>query len=151
MKNQNEEILIQNEKLKKQNELIISQSAELEWANIYHDTIRDKEWLKNLAISPGRWAGNYSFLYVLVKILSDYRPDKILELGLGESSEIVSSFLDNYLSNSKHLIVEQDENWINSFSSKFQLSKKSEVIHLKLGIKTVNNNPVNHTIVLKRK
>ena len=98
--------------------------------------------MKNLAISPGRWAGNYSFLYVLVRILSDYKPKKIIEFGLGESSKIVSSFLNNELQNSTHLIIEQDENWIEAFKSRFNLSKNSELLPLPLEVKMVNGFPV---------
>src|SRR5688500_5133211 len=109
LKLQNENLKVQNDDIKAQNEDIKARNAELEWAHIFHDTIKDKKWLRNLGISPGRWAGNYSFLYVLVKILSEYKPKKIIEFGLGESSKIVSSFLNNELQNSTHLIVEQDE------------------------------------------
>jgi len=119
-----------------------AQNNELEWAHIYHDTIRDKEWLKNLAVSPGRWAASYSFLYVLVRILSDYKPNKIIEFGLGESSKIVSSFLNNELVNSTHLIIEQDESWIEAFKSRFDLSKNSQVLHLPLEVTTVKGFPV---------
>ena len=93
--------------------------------------------MKNLSISPGRWAGNYSLFYLLVRILSDYQPNKILELGLGESSKLVSSFLDNQLKNSKHLIVEQDKNWIDSFTSRFELSKNSEILYLPVVSKNI--------------
>ncbi|GAL81813.1 hypothetical protein JCM19274_372 [Algibacter lectus] len=34
---------------------------ELEWANIYHDSIRGKNALQNLPLNIGRWAGNYTF------------------------------------------------------------------------------------------
>jgi hypothetical protein len=142
LKKQNEKIIVQNENIRKQNELLISQCSELEWANIYHDAIRDKEWLEILSLSPGRWAVNYSFLYVLVRILTDCRPNKILELGLGESTKIVSSFLDNYLAKSTHLIIEQDLLWIDDFSSRFELSPNSNITHLELETKIVNNKPV---------
>lgn len=129
------EFRIRDENLKTQN-------AELEWAHIYHDTIKDKAWLKNLAVSPGRWAANYSFFYILVRILSDYKPKRIIEFGLGESSKIVSSFLNNELIDSTHLIIEQDEVWIDAFQSRFKLSSKSEMLHLPLEVKTVKEYPV---------
>lgn len=127
----------QNLHLANQNEQIRLQNSELEWANIYHDTIRDKAWLRNIAISPGRWAVNYSFLYILVRILSDHKPHKIIEFGLGESSKIVSAFLETELPDSSHLIIEQDKNWIESFRSRFNLSKNSSIIHLPLEEKIV--------------
>lgn len=143
VKDQNEKILIQYENLKKQNDLIASQNKELEWAAIYHDTIKDKEWLKNISLSPGRWAANYSLLYILTRILSDCQPKRILELGLGESSKIISCYLDNLLKDSKHWIIEQDEGWINNFSKRFELSKKSEIINLQIETRMIKGFPVN--------
>jgi len=143
LENQNQTILVRNENLKKQNETIISQNAELEWANIYHDTIRDKEWLKNLSISPGRWAANYSLFYILVRILSDYQPINILELGLGESSKVISCFLDNQLKDSNHVVIEQDASWISCFKTRFELSKNSEILHLPIETKIIKEFQVN--------
>lgn len=139
----------ENQKL--ENEKIKTQLAELEWAHIYHDTIKDKEWLKNLSISPGRWAANYSLLYILVRILAEYKPKKILEFGLGESSKIVSSFLENALHESAQLIIEQDQTWIGSFQSRFNLSSKSSIMHLHLEEKSVNGFPVNSYKDIKEK
>ncbi len=120
-----------------------AQFAELEWAHIYKETIRGKKWLEELSISPGRWAGNYSFFYVLTRILSDYKPNKIIEFGLGESSKMISTFINNELNNSTHLIIEQSEDWTEKFNSRFTLSKNSTVINLPLSVKRINNFPVN--------
>jgi hypothetical protein len=57
---------------------------ELYWANVYHDSIRGKKELENLGLNIGRWAGNYTFFYVLNRILNDYQPKKIIEFGLGK-------------------------------------------------------------------
>ena len=102
-----------------------TQAKELEWAHIYHDSIRGKTHIENLSLNIGRWAGNYCFFYVLNRILADYKPEKILDLGLGESSKFISTYLDYYLLNSSHTIVEQDENWTAAFKDRFQLSIRS--------------------------
>ncbi|MDB5280346.1 MAG: hypothetical protein JWR61_5301 [Ferruginibacter sp.] len=129
--------------LKKQNDQLLLQTEELQWANIFHDTIKNKPWLNNIAISPGRWAVNYSFLYVLVKVLSDYKPIRIIEFGLGESSKIVSSFLNFELMESSHLIIEQNAQWMIEFEDKFILSPSSKIIHLPLTKEIIKNCPVN--------
>ncbi|CAN1537914.1 hypothetical protein MCEGE10_01640 [Flavobacteriaceae bacterium] len=116
---------------------ILLQSKELEWAHVYHDSIRGKQWLLDLPLNIGRWAGNYSFFYVLNRILSDYKPNKILELGLGESSKFVSTYLENYLFDSSHTIIEQDENWKNSFETSFKLSSRSKILHCSLQEKEI--------------
>jgi len=119
------------------------QTKEVEWAAIYHDSIRGKKWLEELPLNIGRWAGNYSFFYVLNRILNDYQPKKILELGLGESSKVISAYLDNYLIESTHLIIEQDEKWATAFNQKFTLSKNSTIKVLPLEQQEVNSFKVN--------
>lgn len=115
---------------------IIAQNEELIWASVYHDSIRGKKAIENLPLNIGRWAGNYSFFYVLNRILSDYQPKRILEFGLGESSKFVSSYLDHYLLDSEHLIIEQDQNWKFIFEDKFELSNRSNIKVLPLKTKT---------------
>lgn len=123
-------------------ENISRQNDELIWAHVFHDTIKDREWLNKLSLSPGRWAADYSLLYLMVRILSDYKPKKILELGLGQSSKLISSFLDNDLKDAEHLIVEHDENWSRVFETRFSLSKNSTILNLPLVQKTVKGNEV---------
>lgn len=136
-RNRNDKILLQTELLRVQTNNLILRNEELEWAHIYHDTIRGKAWLKDIPISPGRWAVNYSFLYILVRILSDWKPNKIIEFGLGESSKIISTFLTNVLIDSTHKIIEQDLEWIKVFEAKFNLGERSEIIHLPVTKKEV--------------
>ena len=119
-----------------QNEVLLI-SKENEWANIYHDSIRGKDSIEKLPLNIGRWAGNYSFFYVLNRILSDYKPNRILELGLGESSKFISTYIDNYLLESKHWILEHDIEWINAFNNKFSLSKRSEILKCSLITKEI--------------
>jgi len=125
------------------NNTILSQTKELEWAHIYHDSIRGNEWLEKLPLNVGRWAGNYSFFYVLNRILCDYKPSRILDLGLGESSKFVSTYLENYLLNSTHVIVEQDEIWLNQFNDRFKLSNRSNVVLCPMEKVVINEHEVN--------
>ena len=87
---------------------ILHQSLEIEWAHVYHDSIRDKPYLQNLSLNIGRWAGNYAFFYLLNRILFETKPKRILELGLGESSKLISVYIENILVNSEHLIFEHN-------------------------------------------
>jgi len=139
-------LIYENRQLHKENLL---QLKELEWAHVYHDSIRGKEWLGKLPLNIGRWAGNYSFFYVLNRILSDYKPNSILEFGLGESSKFVSAYLENELLKSKHQIIEQDENWHQSFNDRFQLSERSRVAINVLVKKNIDNHDVNSYSGLK--
>lgn len=120
------------------------QTKEIEWAHIYGDSIRGKIYLQNLPINIGRWAGNYSFFYILNRILNDYKPKNILDLGLGESSKFISTYLDNYLIESKHTIVEQDQSWITAFNEKFTLSSRSKIIYCELREKNIKGHNANY-------
>jgi hypothetical protein len=121
----------------------ISHLKEIEWAHIYHDSIRGIEWIQGLSLNIGRWAGNYSFFYVLNRILMDYKPKNILELGLGESSKFISTYLDNYLLDSNHLIIEQNELWSDKFQNEFKLSNRSKIVCCPLESKKINGFEVN--------
>lgn len=120
-------------------EEVLLQLKEIEWAHIFKESIRGKEYLTNLPLNVGRWAGNYSFFYILNRILNDYRPSSILDLGLGESSKFISAYIENELTDSRHVIIEQDENWIKSFNSRFNLSQNSEILFCNLVEKNINS------------
>lgn len=100
---------------------------ELDWANTFHDSIRGKDWLEKLPLNIGRWAGSYSFFYVLNRVLNDYKPKSILEFGLGESTKFITSYLENHLLDSKHLVVEHDASWKKTYLSKNSTSLRSNI------------------------
>lgn len=104
--------------------------SELLWANIYHDTIQDKEWAKKVSISPYDMAINYSMLYLLTRILSEYKINHILEFGLGQSSKFINAYLESVDNESKHHIVEHDKEWIEFFSK--NITSKSTIKQLNL-------------------
>lgn len=119
--------IISENRFRQEQQILLSK--ELEWGHIYHDSIRGKKWLENLPLNVGRWAGNYSFFYVLNRILQDFKPKAILDLGLGESSKFISSFLENDLIDSEHTIVEHDENWISEFQNRVTLTNRSNIVY----------------------
>lgn len=92
---------------------------EIEWANIYHDSIRDNDELQKLSLKIGRWAGNYSFFFVLHRILKDFQPQKIVEFGLGESSKFISTYNRSIGNPHEHIVIEQDESWAILFNKSF--------------------------------
>lgn len=124
-------------------ELNNAQLKELEWAHIYHDSIRGKKWLQDLPINVGRWAGNYSFFYVLSRILAEYYPKSIIEFGLGESSKMISTYIDNYLKESQHLIIEQSQEWADAFNTNFRLSDNSKIKVFNMLVKQVKGKYTN--------
>lgn len=126
------------ENFKKQQKQIQADLKEIEWAHVYHDSIRGKDFIEKLPLNIGRWAGNYTFFYVLNRILSDYKPASILEFGLGESSKFVSTYLKYDLLRSEHLIVEHNGEWAEAFQQNFNLSDRSKIALCPLAENQVN-------------
>lgn len=116
---------------------------EIIWANVYHDSIRSCTCLNNLSMFPGRWAANYSLLYLLYRILSDVKPSRILEFGLGESSKLISNYIENELPSSRHCIIEHDYDWIAHFRERYNLSAQSLIHKVDLQLREVRGKVVN--------
>lgn len=115
------------ERIAKQNERLLTEQngiqKEILWANIFHDTIRGSKWFgSDISLSPGRWALGYPALYALYRILDETQPVSILELGLGQSTKMIASYVkyakENNLS-CEHYVLEHDESWIRNFSKSF--------------------------------
>ena len=124
------------------NEQIIRQNDELIWANVYHDSIRGIEYLENLALNIGRWAGSYAFFYVLNRILHSYNPQKIIEFGLGESTKFISSYAMNNPIDS-HIVIEHNHEWKNAFNKNFKVSDKTDILIHELHSKTIAEDTFN--------
>ncbi|SEQ09231.1 hypothetical protein SAMN05421824_1143 [Hyunsoonleella jejuensis] len=120
-----------------QNEVRL-QLLELEWANIYHDSIRGKKSLEQLSLNIGRWAGNYTFFYLLNRILNDFKPKQILEFGLGESTKFIITYINNYLNDSELKTIEHDEKWRLLFFESFTVNDNIDIEILKLTDHVVN-------------
>ena len=107
----------------KKEDVLFLQTKEIEWAHNYHDSIRGISFIETLNLNIGRWAGNYAFFYVLNRILNDYKPKKIIEFGLGESSKFISKYIEFSLKDTKHTIIEQSEEWKDAFVTGFNYLK----------------------------
>jgi hypothetical protein len=108
------------------------ESLELLWAEYYKLSISDKPWLKSLPLYPGRWAGNFAYFYLLNRVLTNIKPKNILEFGMGQSTRFINSFLENELLDSKHTVVEHDQEWIDFFLLENTLSNRVTIEKLDL-------------------
>ena len=76
----------------------------------------------------------YHTLYILHRILRDVKPKRILELGLGESTKILTQYaMDN--PDIEHYVVEHDQNWIDFFCKNYSPAKNTEIVTLPWGFK----------------
>ncbi len=104
---------------------------ELKYAFVFNDTIRDSEWLCDSKFSLVNSAANYSFAYMLYRILDESRPKNILEFGLGQTSKITSQYA-NFFDDVKLSIIEGDEVWIEKFSQNMNLTDNICIHHCDL-------------------
>jgi mRNA-degrading endonuclease YafQ of YafQ-DinJ toxin-antitoxin module len=76
--------------------------------------------------------------YLLSKIMKDYRPSRILELGIGETTKFISTFIESEYSKEEkekayHRAIEHDENFSKIFkksSNKVNFFEDTEIIHM---------------------
>ena len=101
---------------------------ELLWANTFHDAIKGCKWLdsENFSINPGRWAVGYNYLYVVFRILNEFKPKNILELGLGQSSRLLGQYAKTH-ANCRHNIVEHDANFAKVAEDNFNFSPNTKI------------------------
>lgn len=105
---------------------IVGINREILWSEIFNQTIKGSEWLGSLSFSPGRWAVGYQYLFVLYRILDEVKPKMILDLGLGQSSTLITNYADN-TPGVTHTIIEHDETWVKFFQTKYSLSNASKI------------------------
>ncbi|MBE6901521.1 MAG: hypothetical protein E7478_03520 [Ruminococcaceae bacterium] len=117
-------------------------ASEAVWANVFHDTCINSDWLDDKAFSPGRWAVGYQMLYVMYRILDEVRPKNILELGLGQSTKLCAQYAAHN-SDVTHQVVEHDEDWIGFFRSNYSASMaNTEIVMLDREMKPFINDSV---------
>ncbi len=108
-----------------------SVGAETLWAEVFNSTIANSRWLKNTSFSPGRWAVGYPYLYVLYRILNEWKPQEILDIGLGQSTKMIAQYAATN-EQVHHLVVEHDPQWIQFFSEANPLPPNVCVVNLEL-------------------
>lgn len=106
-------------------------SKEAVWGEIFKDATMESAWLKNKVFYPGRWAVGYQYLYVLYRILNSVQPKNILELGLGQSTTMITQYADS-ISGVIHRVIEHDVEWIDYYQKEFAISERTEVVNLEI-------------------
>ena len=99
---------------------------ELNWAAVFDFAIRGSEWFKRQGLNPGRWALGFPAFYVLYRTLEESRPERILELGLGESTKMTYQYKEHF--GASLTVVEHDAEWRDIFCSNW--ADVSDVVKL---------------------
>lgn len=115
--------------IKQKAEKAMRSASEAVWAEVFNSAIKNCSWLKDVSLSPGRWAVGYPYLYVLFRILNELRPKSILEFGLGQSTRMIAQYAAAN-KDVKHYVVEHDKNWIEFFGNDCILPENTEIVVL---------------------
>jgi len=114
------------------------QFKELNFADLLHDTILNSSWLKDKSFSLYGWAANYSFIYMLYRILDNAKPHNILEMGMGQTSRLTSQYIA-YCNPSATLdIIENDAGWIATYKPQLVQNEHIKVHQCDLEFFTYN-------------
>lgn len=107
---------------------INSSFNELLWAEKFRNSVQNKSWLNTISLNPNGMAANYSFLYILGRILDEFEPKNILEFGLGETSKFINCYMNHSLKYTHHDIIEDNLLWVEQY--KFEKNERCK-IHVK--------------------
>ena len=110
-------------------EKLLQLAQEQIWAQKFHDSIRGLKEVSEVSYFIGNWAGNYTFFYLLSRLLQEFKFERILELGLGESSKFITTFLksQNTPAHFCHDIFEQNKAFAEHFTHKCNLWQNSNI------------------------
>lgn len=102
------------------------------WAETFRQTIaKPAEWLTDPSFSPGRWAVGFPFLYALYRTLNEMKPKRILELGLGQTTKMISQYAAFY-PDVEHHVVEHDRDWVEFWKTSSKYSERTHFHILEL-------------------
>lgn len=104
-------------------------NKELLYCEKFKLSLRGSKWFnENCSVSAGGWAVGYPFLYALYRILNEGKPQKVLDLGLGQTSKVISWYMEGMCKSDQdaiHMIFEHDKSWIDFMKLNFHFSDKS--------------------------
>lgn len=109
-----------------QNKLTVNETL---WANVFNNTIQNSTWLPTESIITGRGEMGYPALYLLYRVLNEFKPKSILEFGLGQATKMVNHYANSHKS-VKHDVIENDLYWIEFFTNHYPLTNKSHLVQL---------------------
>ena len=70
----------------------------------------------------------YQYLYAVYRILNTVKPKKILELGLGQSTKLLSQYAKTN-KEVKHIVVEHDQEWIDFYKKENEVAENMEILN----------------------
>lgn len=97
-------------------------------AQVFRDTITNIDWVKNKGGSPHSGAANYSFLYILLRILDMVQPNSICEFGIGQTTKLTSQYVCYKNTRAQLFVIEDSDQWIKLFTPEITLSSQLTIV-----------------------
>ena len=94
---------------------IMRLERELYYAHLVHDAIVQSSWLKDKTLNLFGWAANYGFIYALYRILDKVKPMNILEMGVGQTTNLTSQYAAYHNPKAKLIVCEHDAEWFDRY------------------------------------
>lgn len=101
---------------------------EVLFAQRLNDSIKECPWLKSKSFSLRADTANYSFMYILFKIIEITQPEKILEFGAGQTTRLTSQYVAHHNNKAELTLVEHDQAWIDQMKKTLPLDQRV-IIH----------------------
>lgn len=100
------------------------------YATLFNQVTQNSVWLLDKAFAPGGWAVDYCFLYTMYRALNACKPSIIIELGLGQTTHMLSQYktwynmtADKQKEDFCHLLTfEHDSDWIEFFKTQSKVA-----------------------------
>lgn len=107
----------------------LNNTNEILWAMNLDRAISESKWLMRKDFAPNGMAVGNFYLYVMYKILDSGRFSSVLDIGMGQTTKMIAQYA-NYDDKVKHLIIEDNQDWIDFISPSLHLGSNSEVCRL---------------------
>lgn len=111
---------------------------EVKYGLIYKDTIINSKWFKDTNLSLNNSAANYSFIYLLYRVLNEIKPKNILEFGLGQTTRLTIQYA-NYFKDTTLQVIEDNQNWIDTFLENYNVNNNVSIAQCDLEEFEYNN------------
>ncbi len=105
---------------------------ELNYAHLLHDGMRESSWVKNQTFDLHNWAANYSFIYLLFRILDKMGPRNILEFGLGQTTKLTTQYIAHKNPEAYLNVCEHNVDWIKIYQPELPKHEHIRINHLDL-------------------
>ena len=111
-------------------DLCYNELKELNYAHLLHDGMKESSWVKNRTFDLHNWAANYSFIYLLFRILDKIEPRNILEFGLGQTTKLTTQYIA-YKNPGAYLnVCEHSLDWIKIYQPELPKHEHIRINHL---------------------